>query len=72
MNLENKMIKQLLNAKQVMEILNISRAHFYTKIIIDDDFTQTVKPVCLVRNGLKQYKQSELQEFINIKQQKTD
>jgi predicted DNA-binding transcriptional regulator AlpA len=72
MNLENKMITKLLNAKQVMEILNISRAHFYTKIIIDDDFKQTVKPVCLVRNGLKQYKQSELQEFINTKQQKTD
>jgi predicted DNA-binding transcriptional regulator AlpA len=65
------MIDKLLNANQVMNILNISRAHFYTKIIIDDDFKLTVKPVCLVRNGLKQYKQSELQEFINIKQKKT-
>lgn len=63
--------ERLLNAKQVMEILNISRALFYTKIVTDEDFQITVKPVCLVRNGMKQYKYSELIKFIDIRQQKT-
>jgi hypothetical protein len=64
------MIEQLLNAKQVMVTLNISRAHFYTKIVCDDDFINSVRPICLTTNGRKQYKQSELVKFIDMKQTK--
>ncbi len=63
------MFEQLLNAKQVMATLNVSRAFFYTKIVCDDDFVNTVRPVLLAENGNKQYKQSELIKFIDLKQQ---
>jgi hypothetical protein len=65
------MDEQLLNAKEVMKILNISRAFFYTKVICDNDFVNSVSPVSLTINGQKQYKKSELIDFINIKQLKT-
>ena len=62
-------IEQLLSATQTMKMLNISRAHFYTKIVIDADFLETVKPLCLVTNGIKQYRETEILKYIERKQE---
>jgi len=60
--------EQLLSATQAMKMLNISRAHFYTKVINDPEFVKSVIPVCLVHNGQKQYRQTEIIDFIGSKQ----
>ena len=61
--------EQLLSATQTMKMLNISRAHFYTKVIHDPDFLKTVIPLCLVKNGIKQYRETEIVKFIDKKQE---
>jgi predicted DNA-binding transcriptional regulator AlpA len=61
--------EKLLSATQTMKILSVSRAKFYTKVVKDPDFTQIVKPLCLIHNGLKQYRQTEIIAFIERKQE---
>ncbi|SQH76974.1 protein of unknown function [Shewanella benthica] len=61
--------EQLLTATQTMKMLNVSRAHFYTKVIHDADFKLTVKPLMLVTNGQKQYRETEIVAFIDRKQE---
>lgn len=61
--------EKLLSATQTMKILSVSRAKFYTKVVKDPDFTQIVRPLCLIQNGLKQYRQTEIIAFIERKQE---
>ena len=61
--------EKLLSATQTMKILSVSRAKFYMKVVKDPDFMQIVKPLCLIHNGLKQYRQTEIIAFIERKQE---
>jgi len=60
--------EQLLSATQTMKMLNVSRSHFYINVINDSDFKAIVKPVSLVANGVKQYRETDIVSFISKKQ----